>query len=64
VTIRDFLKTRARYLRLLVQNNKAGGFIVALITMAASIDPKLLENLIYIKNIGADSVNDCTDESV
>jgi hypothetical protein len=30
--IRDFLKKRAHYLRLEAQNNKAGGFIITMIT--------------------------------
>jgi hypothetical protein len=30
----------------------------------ASIDPELLENLIDLEEIGAESVDDCTDESV
>jgi hypothetical protein len=46
VAIRDFLKKRARYLRLVAQNNKADGVIVTPITAVASIDSELLENLI------------------
>jgi hypothetical protein len=42
VAIRDFLKKRTRYLHLVVQNNKANGVNVTPITVAASIDPKLL----------------------
>jgi hypothetical protein len=61
VAIRDFLKKRACYLRLMAQNNEADGVNVTPITVMASIDPKLLENLIYMKNIDADSVDDCTD---
>jgi hypothetical protein len=61
VAIRDFLKKRACYLRLMAQNNKADGVNVTPITVMASIDPKLLENLIYMENIDADSVDDCTD---
>jgi hypothetical protein len=49
VAIRDFLKKRARYLRLVAQNNKANGVNVTPITVVASIDPELLENLIDIK---------------
>jgi hypothetical protein len=64
VAIRDFLKKRARYLRLAAQNNKADGFNVTPITFVASIDPELLENLIDMQNIAADSVDDCTNESV
>jgi hypothetical protein len=64
VAIRDFLKKRARYLRLAGQNNKADGVNVTPITVVASIDPKLLENLIDMEKIEADSVDDCTDESV
>jgi hypothetical protein len=64
VAIRDFLKKRARYLRLVVQNNKADGVNVTPITVVASIDPELLENVIDMEEIDADSVDDCTDESV
>jgi hypothetical protein len=46
VAIRDFLKKRALYLRLVAQNNKADGVNVTPITVLASIDPELLENLI------------------
>jgi hypothetical protein len=63
VAIRDFLKKRARYLRLVAQNNKAD-VNVTQITVVASIDPELLENLIDMEMIDADSVDDCTDESV
>jgi hypothetical protein len=45
----------------MAQNNKADGVNVTPITVMASIDPKLLENLIYMENIDADSVDDCTD---
>jgi hypothetical protein len=64
VAIRDFLKKRARYLRLMVQNNKADGVNVTPITVVASIDLELLENLINMDEIDAESVDDCTDESV
>jgi hypothetical protein len=64
VAIRDFLKNRARYLRLVAQNNKADGVNVTPITVVASIDPELLENHIDMEKIDADSVDDCTDESV
>jgi hypothetical protein len=64
VAIRDFLKKRARYLRLVAQNTKADGVNVTPITVVASIDPDLLENLIDIGEIDANSVDDCTDESV
>jgi hypothetical protein len=64
VATRDFLKKRARYLRLVEENNKADGVKVTPITVVASIDPELLENLIDMENIDADSVYDCTDESV
>jgi hypothetical protein len=64
VAIRDFLKKRARYLRLMAQNNKADGVNVTPITVVASIDPELLENLIDMEEIYAESVDDCTDESV
>jgi hypothetical protein len=64
VAIRDFLKKRARYLRLVAQNNKADGVNVTPITVVASNDPQLLENLINMEKIDADSVDDCTDEGV
>jgi hypothetical protein len=34
------------------------------ITVVASIDPELVENLIDMERIDGDSVDDCTDESV
>jgi hypothetical protein len=58
VAIRDFLKKRARYLRLVAQNSKADGVNVTPITVVASIDPELLENLIYMEEIDANSVDD------
>jgi hypothetical protein len=64
VAIRDSLKKRARYLRLVAQNNKADGVNVMLITVVASIGPELLENLIDMEKIDADSVDNCADESV
>jgi hypothetical protein len=63
VAIRDFLKKRARYLRLVAQNNKADGVNVTPITVVASIDPELLENLIDMEEIEAESVDNCTDEA-
>jgi hypothetical protein len=41
VAIRNFLKKRARYPRLVAQNNKADGVNVTPITVVASIDPEL-----------------------
>jgi hypothetical protein len=64
VAICDFLKKRARYLWLVSQNNTAGGVNVTPITVVASIDPELLENLIDMEGVDANSVDDCTDESV
>jgi hypothetical protein len=64
VAIRDFLKKRARYLRLVAQKNKADGVNVTSITVVASIDPELLENLIDMEEIDVESVKDCTYESV
>jgi hypothetical protein len=64
MAIRNFLKKRARYLRLVAQNNKADGVNVSPITVMASIDLELLKNLIDMENINANSVDDCTDESV
>jgi hypothetical protein len=46
VAISDFLKKQARYRQLVAQNNKADGVNVPPITVMASIDPGLLENLI------------------
>jgi hypothetical protein len=46
------------------QNNKANGVNVTPITLVASIDPQLLENLINMEKIDAESVDDCTDGSV
>jgi hypothetical protein len=48
----------------LAQNNKAGGVKITPITVVASIDTELLENLIDMEEIEAESVEDCTDESV
>jgi hypothetical protein len=64
MAIRDFLKKRARYLRLVAQNNMADGVNVTPITVVASIDPELLENLIDMEDMDAESVDDCTDKSV
>jgi hypothetical protein len=64
VAIRDFLTKRARYLRLVGQNNMADGVNATPITVVASIDPELLENRIHMEEIGAELVNDCTDENV
>jgi hypothetical protein len=64
VAIRDLLKKRARYLRLVAQKDKADGVNVTPIIMVDSIDPDLLENLIDMEKIDADSVDDCTNESV
>jgi hypothetical protein len=61
VAIRDFLKKRARYLRLVAQNNKADGVKVTPITVVASLDPELLENLIYMEKVDENSVDYCTD---
>jgi hypothetical protein len=44
------------------QNNKSDGVSLTLITVVASIDPELLEN--HMEKIDADSVDDCTEESV
>jgi hypothetical protein len=54
VTIRDFLKKRARYLRLVALKNKADGVNVTPITVVASIYPELLETLIGMEQIDAD----------
>jgi hypothetical protein len=64
VAIRDFLKKQARYLRIVLQNNKADGVSVKPITLVASIDPELHENLIDMKKVDPDTVDDCTNERV
>jgi hypothetical protein len=64
VAISDFLNKRARYLRLVAQNNEADAVNVTPITVVVSIDPELLGDLIAIEKIDADSVDDCRDESV
>jgi putative ribosome biogenesis GTPase RsgA len=64
VAIRDFLKKRARFLRLDSQNIKADKVNVTPVIVMASIDPELLVNRIDMENIYADSVHDCTDKSV
>jgi hypothetical protein len=64
VAIRDSLKKRARYLRLVSQKNKADGVNFTQITVVASIDPDLLEILIDMVEIDANAVDDCNDESV
>jgi hypothetical protein len=46
------------------QNNKADGVNLTSITALASIDPELLENRIDMEKIDANSVDDCTDDSV
>jgi hypothetical protein len=63
MTLCDFLKKRARYLRLVALNNKADGVNVTPITVVASTDLELLDNLIDMEKIDADSVGDCIDES-
>jgi hypothetical protein len=63
VAIRDYMK-RARYLRLVAQNNEADAVNVTPITVVASIDPELLENQKNMEEIDAESVEDCIDESV
>jgi hypothetical protein len=64
VAIREFLKKRACYRRLVAQNNTAEGVNVTPIKLAASIDPELLENVIHMEGIDAESIDDCTEESV
>jgi hypothetical protein len=64
VDIRDFLNKRARYLRLVAHSNEEDGFNVTKITVKASIDPELFENLIDMEEIDAESVDYCTDGSV
>jgi hypothetical protein len=64
VAIRDFLKKRARYLRLMAQNNMPDGVNVTPIAVMALIDPEILKNLIDMEKIDANSVDECTDESV
>jgi hypothetical protein len=64
VAIRDFLKERAHYLRLVPQDNKVDGVIFMRITVVASIDPELLEDLIDTETVDAETVDDCADKSV
>jgi hypothetical protein len=64
VAIRDFLKKRARYLWLVAKCSKANGVNVTPITVVASIYLDLLEHLIDMEEIDAESVDDCKDESV
>jgi hypothetical protein len=64
VAILDFLKKLARYLLLVAQNNKADGVNVTPIIVVASIDPELLEKLIDMDKIDANSEDDCIYESV
>jgi hypothetical protein len=64
VAIRDFLKMRARHLRVVAQNNKADGVNVTTITVVASIDPELLENLIDMESSTQNWSMTATDESV
>jgi hypothetical protein len=45
-------------------NNKANGVNVMSITVVALIDPELPENLVDMEEIDAESIDDCTDESV
>jgi hypothetical protein len=51
-------------MRLVAQNNKADGVNFTPITVVALIDPELLENLIDMEEIDAESVEDRPDESV
>jgi hypothetical protein len=46
------------------QNDKMDGVNVTPIRVVASIDPDFLEKLIDMEEIDANSVDDCTDESV
>jgi hypothetical protein len=64
VACRYFLNKRARFMRLVAQNNNADRVNVTPITVVSSIDPELLENHIDMEKIDADSVDDYTDESV
>jgi hypothetical protein len=64
VAICEFLKKRERYLRLVAKNNKANGVNVRPITVVASIDPELPNNVIDMEEIDAESVEACTDGSV
>jgi hypothetical protein len=63
VAIRDFLKKRTRYLRLVPESNKADGVNITPITQVAWIVRELLENLIDMEKIDANSIDDCTSES-
>jgi hypothetical protein len=57
VAVRELLKKRARYLRLVAQNNKVDGVTVTPITVTAPIYPERLENLSDMETINADSVD-------
>jgi hypothetical protein len=50
VAIRDVLKKRARYLRLVSENNEAAKFSVTPITLVISIDQGKVENHIDMEN--------------
>jgi hypothetical protein len=56
MAIRNILKKRARYLRIVAQNNMTDGVNFLPIIVVASIGPELLENLIDMEKIDADSV--------
>jgi hypothetical protein len=64
VAIRDYLKKRARFLRLVAQNTKANSVNFTPIAVVASFESMLLKNLIDMQVIDAESIEDCTDESV
>jgi hypothetical protein len=51
-------------MRLVSLNNMADGVNITPITVVASIDPELLENLVDMEKVNVDSVDDCKDESV
>jgi hypothetical protein len=64
VAVCDFLKKRARYLRLVAQNNETNRVNVTPITVVALIYPGLLENFIDMEKINENTVDNCTHESV
>jgi hypothetical protein len=64
VDIRDFLKKRARYLRIVAQNNKADGVNVNRSQWWLRLIRSCLKNLIDMEKIDENSVDDCTDYSV
>jgi hypothetical protein len=51
VAIRDYMKKRARYLRLVAQNNNVHRVSILLIVVVASRDLELLQNFVDMRKI-------------